>query len=485
MEDAARSPDVLDYASHPELWFDYVADTGDGWDSTYAMASMLAAPALEVGGRRLAQGEFLLLGGDTVYPAASQQAYRERFVAPFETAFPRGEAPKDLLAIPGNHDWYDGLVNFSRRFTQYRPVGAWQTRQGQSYFALKLPHGWWLWGIDVLPGTDMDHGQRQYFRGAAARLCAGDRVILVAAEPEWIKRRIRDPVEDSLLGYVERTLIGPRHAAVHLWLAGDFHHYRRHEKRGDPGRQRITSGGGGAYLAPTHRPGKRTVLVGAEQYDRKATFPSCFTSFRLSLLLLLFALRHWKLDILAGLLYAGLTWTPRVSLDRGFWEGWRQLFESSGTTLWAFVVVATMIIYASREGRWFGALAGLGHGLAHVVCALTLVAWVHHLLGVPDGKRALIHALALFVAGGLVAPTLFGLYLFVSLTLFGRHADHAFSALQIPDYKHFLRLHIGADGTLSIYPIGIRRVPRGGEAGGRHELIDEVIRIPGPRRAGP
>jgi hypothetical protein len=200
----------------------------------------------------------------------------------------------------------------------------------------------------------------------------------------------------------------------------------------------------------------------------------------------LFALGHWKLDVVAGLLYAGLTWSSPVSFDRGFWEGWHGIFETSGTTMWAFVVVAIFVIYASREGRWFGALAGLSHGLAHVICALLVVAWIRAFLtaqGIPDEKWGLLHVLAIFVAGGLVAPTLFGLYLFLALTLFGRHADHAFSALRIQDYKHFLRLHIGADGTLSLYPIGIRRVPRRGDARGRQELIDEVIRIPGPRRA--
>ena len=40
------------------------------------------------------------------------------------------------------------------------------------------------------------------------------------------------------------------------------------------------------------------------------------------------------------------------------------------------------------------------------------------------------------------------------------HANEAFSSLRIEDYKNFLRLHIAKDGSLTIFPIGIERVPR-------------------------
>lgn len=52
-----------------------------------------------------------------------------------------------------------------------------------------------------------------------------------------------------------------------------------------------------------------------------------------------------------------------------------------------------------------------------------------------------------------------GLYLLISLNVFGRHANEAFSALSIPHFKNFLRLRIAPDGTLTIFPIGLRKVP--------------------------
>ena len=53
-----------------------------------------------------------------------------------------------------------------------------------------------------------------------------------------------------------------------------------------------------------------------------------------------------------------------------------------------------------------------------------------------------------------------GVYLLISLNVFGRHSEEAFSGLRIEDYKHFLRLHIDRTGALTIWPIKIERVPR-------------------------
>jgi hypothetical protein len=53
-----------------------------------------------------------------------------------------------------------------------------------------------------------------------------------------------------------------------------------------------------------------------------------------------------------------------------------------------------------------------------------------------------------------------GIYLYVSLNLFGRHSNESFSSLAIQDYKNFLRMRIEADGGLTIFPIRVKRVPR-------------------------
>src|SRR5215203_1851399 len=76
-----RSADrrLLDAVVHPlvaachdaesdELWIDYVSDTGDGWNSTYAVAHAASQPELELasGTERVVtkRGRILVFGGD-------------------------------------------------------------------------------------------------------------------------------------------------------------------------------------------------------------------------------------------------------------------------------------------------------------------------------------------------------------------------------------------------------------------------------------
>ncbi len=134
---------------------------GDGWNSTYAVAYWITRPVLELEaeGRTHAtrRGDVLLFGGDQVYPTASRAEYELRLVSPFEAALNRLPDPKpSLFAIPGNHDWYDSLVSFTRLFISKKFFAAWETPQRRSYFALKLPHDWWLVGTDVQLGSDID-----------------------------------------------------------------------------------------------------------------------------------------------------------------------------------------------------------------------------------------------------------------------------------------------------------------------------------------
>jgi hypothetical protein len=78
-----------------------------------------------------------------------------------------------------------------------------------------------------------------------------------------------------------------------------------------------------------------------------------------------------------------------------------------------------------------------------------------------EGPFSLLLSAGLIFAGGwVVGSVIMGLYLLISLNVFGRHSEEAFSALRIQDYKNFLRIHIASDGTLTIYPLAVDRVPR-------------------------
>src|SRR5690606_24602207 len=142
-----------DHSQGDELWLDYVADLGDGFDATYSVAYLLAQSELEVDGERLPRGDVLVMGGDQVYPTASGQAYEDRCKGPYRAALPHppddGRVPT-LFALPGNHDWYDGLTAFLRLFARRGGgrIGGWLTCPARSYLALQLPPRWWLPALD-------------------------------------------------------------------------------------------------------------------------------------------------------------------------------------------------------------------------------------------------------------------------------------------------------------------------------------------------
>jgi hypothetical protein len=147
-----------------------MADTGDGFNPTYAVARALAAPQLAVADGaeelHLPRGQVLVLGGDIAYPAASRDEFQNRFAGPFAAAFPGLEDGQErplMLSVAGNHDWLDGLTTFLRVFTEGHHIGGWQTRQSRSYFTVRLPHDWWLLCPDLALDYFIDAPQMEFF----------------------------------------------------------------------------------------------------------------------------------------------------------------------------------------------------------------------------------------------------------------------------------------------------------------------------------
>ncbi|HYV40670.1 MAG TPA: metallophosphoesterase, partial [Thermoanaerobaculia bacterium] len=270
--EALAVPDALSFdysggdSSIEEFWMDFVADTGDGWNSTYAVASTVAQPELTLRDskgldHRTIRGRLLVFGGDQVYPAASRELYKQKLVQAWETALPRTDPPNPkVFAVPGNHDWYDSLVSFTRLFCSHDWLGGWETPQTRSYFALRLPRHWWVIGTDVQLGSDIDAPQVEFFKRVAGEMEPEDRIILCTAEPHWIYSHVYAKYNatvyntSSLRFLEERVFATPAQPCgrIALFVSGDLHHYRRHAAA--DGRQKITSGGGGAALHPTHGP---------------------------------------------------------------------------------------------------------------------------------------------------------------------------------------------------------------------------------------
>ena len=129
------------------FWFDWMADCGDGFNSSYQVARTLAQPSIQAINESspnkvtLPRGQILLIGGDLCYPGPSEFNFENRFFRTFEDALPppssfrkaaisiskpnfpikgwcdkicfkkeKGRSLKDYLGpsvylLPGNHDW--------------------------------------------------------------------------------------------------------------------------------------------------------------------------------------------------------------------------------------------------------------------------------------------------------------------------------------------------------------------------------------------
>ncbi len=464
------------YDDVDSLWLDYVADLGDGWNSTATVAGVLAERQLQVDGECLPHGRVLLMGGDQVYPGASRAEYLSRLESPYYSLKPVSapDSPRDLFALPGNHDWYDGLASFSRLFLQGRWFAGWRTRQRRSYFVLRLPQRWWLVAVDVQLDNDIDTPQLEYLLHATRDIGAGDSVLLLVAVPYWLEEG-DSPLRRNI-AFLQRRLVEERGAQVRLSLAGDLHHYQRHA--GADGRQCVVAGGGGAFTHGTAWQPALAIQADGGKLRRAAEFPSA-TASRLALWrLLFFPLLNPSFALFLGGLLALLLWGADAA-SHGIFGGAVQ----GGVLPGLFALVETLPaspFLSAALLAWFGGLVAFetppAHwparrqrvvrwlaGTAHAALQLWLAVWlaVDWMPRAVDGPFVFFLAwlqmlLVLSAASGL----LFGAWLLVGYQLAGLHRQNAFSACRLEDWKNFLRLHVAADGTLTVHAIGIPRVCR-------------------------
>ena len=241
-------------------WIDYVSDVGDGFEPTYTTAYLLAQDSLDVrNAGKLQHGEILIMGGDQCYPQATRDEYKKRLLQPFNWAFTVREPDRKLFAIPGNHDWYDGLNAFDSLFCSSRDklsntkgnvIGGWQCQQHRSYWALHLPHNWWIWGADIQFSKYLDSAQVNYFEAMAEQMKPGANLIICLAQPSWMLAEMQGQDEEE--NFFKITLIArAKGAHIAAVIAGDWHHYNRYYAH-ELDVHFITSGGGGSFLHPTH-----------------------------------------------------------------------------------------------------------------------------------------------------------------------------------------------------------------------------------------
>ena len=530
---AKRHPaQISDYREGDELWLDYVSDIGDGFESTNAIAQCLASPALKVSAENATQtqalerGRLLVCGGDLVYPDPSIATYLEATFEPYReacrTADPTPGFKADFFALPGNHDWYDGLQAFEDLIchddpdTPYWPFGHWRKPQTHSYFSLALPHNWWLLGIDFQLDGRINPSQRLYFESMIAQLSDADRVILCVASPFWTTQSAA--AEAASVDWLSR-LCAKKGAQVRLVLAGDMHHYSRYTTQPDSTDAEaltsptlITAGGGGAFLHPTHGlPETTSVSLAQPTNEPNAAdipaqlttrFPSQQTSRRLLWHNLKFPALNWELSLVAGFVYTLLAWTLETRFitgsstlaDRfqmvlnshtGVWSELQRLFaaipQSPEFALIVLLALAALVCFngeCTTRQRWG---LGIAHTLFHLLglcitycLAIEITVWFErHLLDLAFAFLWLL--ITMLVIGGGVGGVVFGVFLIVSSRLFNANVTNAFSSIRLPTYKNFLRLHIDKTGRINLYCLGMQDPARG--VSGLH-LIEKIVLDP-------
>jgi hypothetical protein len=483
-----------------ELWLDFVADLGDGFDATYSVASLLAAPAAQAGDLRLPRGRLLILGGDEVYPVASTRTYEDRTKGPYHAALPRRPLlGATMFALPGNHDWYDGLTAFLRVFAQGRPIGGWATEQSRSYFAIALPQRWWLFAVDAQLTSYIDAPQLAYFRSAAAELRPGDGVILCWPTPAWTHRV---PEDYDPIDFFDRDIIRPTGASIRVMLSGDYHHYARYSSQ--DGGERITCGTGGAYLIATHRlpetitvPSPRSRMrrqTEPRTFQLRARYPDRFTSRWLTPGILALGWRNPGFVALLGSIQAVFVISLIFAIDYGrrLGGGWSSL-QTLRASLPA-LLLAVLILYGAvgfaridpHSPPRSAMVAGLLHGLAQVGLG---IGWTASVLALhryrpdwlADAALALVVVAVTVVVIGMVAALVTGAYLALA-SQFDVNLNEAFAGQSVEDYKGFLRMRIAPTGLLTIYPIKIPRVGRAWQADPDGATDDPWLRPVDPLR---
>lgn len=454
---------VHDHSQDEEFWFDFVADLGDGFNATYSIAYLLAQPQLNLGADRLPRGQAVVMGGDQVYPTASGIEYQNRFKGPYRAALPTcppGEVAPVLYALPGNHDWYDGLTAFLRLFARREGanIGGWTTAQTRSYFALKLPQRWWLFAIDAQPGAYIDDPQLEYFHEVAAQVEPGDRVIVCTPAPAWVEAA-EVPAEYDTTDYFLRKVIAPTGAEVALMLSGDLHHYARYANER---RQLITSGGGGAYLYATHLlpkkltvPPKDTIQRKAspsEEFTLRSTYPSRMRSRTLGTgVFTRLPMRNPGFLALLGALQTLLL----LALDNAEHRFVTvPVFLMVAATLGLTLFFAAGLTAGRRRGRHY--VLGLLHGVGQVALGVGgLYLWRILPLDRLDWPLPVLTAALIYgPVAAIVSAEVLALYLLIA-SRFNVNLNELFAGQGIQGYKGFLRMHVGRDGALTIYPIGL------------------------------
>ncbi len=496
-----------------DFWFDFLADTGDGGNATYSVATTVLADSVQnQDGLPLLRGELLLLGGDLAYPSASTLEYRYRFVEMFEAALPEGSTarsqvrgqPFTVAALPQNHDWMDSASTFGRYFIRNKQLrqflGA-DIPQQQSYFCVRLPHGWWVLGLDFAMTDDIDRDQFEQFthllsEQSSPGILQGDRVILIYPHPVWTTPVSEGVYPGGALRYqLLEGLLGHR---IALRLTGDLHHYSRWTSTQEG--QLVICGSGGAFTHPTHTRLTNSPIVLQRVDNAKAIPESAGCRVQIGI-----DDGQPQVPVHAFEKVKGREFPPLAQSRRLAWGNITALFGAGGTwadgNRWFAALMGLLYLFGSVMAAsglgvmlmllMFGILClsigwealqevspqwsawrcyGLtvGSSLMHTLCHCGVVWGLAHNLPIwilavlpPAGAigASWLAGLGMLMSGALLGTLMFGTWLAV-MSWCGYLTNNGFSALALQDFKGFMRFKISTDGVLHGYFVAIDKTPR-------------------------
>ncbi len=105
---SGTQPQVIDRSD--DTCFVVLGDTGEQDASQFVVCPALSAAV------RAHHPGFVLIMSDVIYPAGDVDDYRDGLYRPYRSEDPNFHVAAPLVALPGNHDWYDGLSGFMYHF---------------------------------------------------------------------------------------------------------------------------------------------------------------------------------------------------------------------------------------------------------------------------------------------------------------------------------------------------------------------------------
>ncbi len=542
--DQGKEGEFFDYSDYfdnedNDVWIDFVADLGDGFNATHSIAWLIGRDYLicqqgkpieqpypgprdkerdkeyfkklkqnsGIGNdaRILNAGKITIFGGDLVYPYATQMEYEDRTIGPYYAARPwqkqnNGKHQgRRLFSIPGNHDWYDGLGAFVQRFCQPgRWMGCWEVQQRRSYFAIKLPHNTWIWGVDLATADDFDLPQLEYFKNLAQKnLSKSDEVIVCVPRPAWLDypdnvekgTREHSPTRswESWKKIEEiRRLVEDAGSRVRLMLSGDRHHYSRYETGSGDAKGKthlITCGGGGAFLTGTAGLPQQVKPAPSLEAERKSVFPRNDETRPGKLVgALKLPWKYWTTCGVLGIVMMLLVWFIETASPDSLLNSRSILSVESAQALCSalrsspvpVLILGLATIYgfvrfagSGTKGKTgLAIIVGLTHCAAQFSVAVMLARYVVRVAPILpcdhscDGMwKAVLTLGGTVILAGLFFGYVLSLYLLATNLLLNLHQRELFSAQAIEDWKAFLRIQVCKD-KITIYPVGLERISR-------------------------